>query len=63
VDGSLANVPQDAYWAWGLGENLIVVIPSLDIVASRTGSGWKSQGAGYEILEPFIEPIALSVLD
>ena len=63
ADGSLANVPQDAYWAWGLGENLIVVIPSLDIVASRTGSGWKSQGAGYEILEPFIEPIALSVLD
>ena len=26
----MANVPKDAFWAWGLGEELIVVIPSLE---------------------------------
>lgn len=33
----LANVPADAYWAWGLGEALIIVIPSLDLVIARNG--------------------------
>ena len=33
----MANVPEDAYWAWGLGEELIVVIPSLDLVIVRNG--------------------------
>jgi hypothetical protein len=28
--GTMPNVPTDTYWAWGLGEELIVVIPSLD---------------------------------
>jgi CubicO group peptidase (beta-lactamase class C family) len=35
--GQLANVPRDAYWAWGLGDSLIVVIPSLDLVVVRAG--------------------------
>jgi CubicO group peptidase (beta-lactamase class C family) len=38
ADGQLPNVPRDAYWAWGLGDSLIVVIPSLDIVAVRAGN-------------------------
>jgi CubicO group peptidase (beta-lactamase class C family) len=63
TDGTLVNVPRDAYWAWGLGDNLIVVIPSLDIVASRTGSSWSSPSSLYEVLRPFIEPIAQSVSD
>jgi CubicO group peptidase (beta-lactamase class C family) len=64
ADGTMANVPTDAYWAWGLNENLIVVIPSLDIVAVRGGSSsWRSGWDGrYSAIEPFIEPIALSVL-
>ena len=35
ADGTLANVPRDAYWSWGLYDSLIVVIPSLDIVVAR----------------------------
>lgn len=35
--GQLANVPRDAFWAWGLGDSLIVVIPSLDLVVVRAG--------------------------
>lgn len=60
ADGSLAHVPRDAYWSWGLYDSLIVVIPSRDIVASRAGKSWARQdGAGhYGVLEPFLTPIA-----
>jgi len=62
ADGTMKNVPRDAYWSWGLYDSLIVVIPSLDIVVSRAG---KSIGATrtphYAPIEPFLEPIAQSV--
>jgi len=62
ADGTLAGVPRDAYWSWGLYESLIVVIPSLDIVAARAGNSWqKKPTAGYKILQTFIGPIAASV--
>ena len=42
-DGTLPDVPRDAYWAWGLNDSVIAVIPSLDIVVSRAGpSGWRA---------------------
>ena len=40
-DGTLKKVPRDTYWSWGLYDSLIVVIPSLDIVAARAGKSWK----------------------
>ena len=68
--GQLANVPTDAYWAWGLGEALIVVIPSLDLVIARNGGqspsavspgartwnddNWDGNPA---VLAPFLDPI------
>jgi CubicO group peptidase (beta-lactamase class C family) len=68
--GRLANVPRDAFWAWGLGDSLIVVIPSLDIVAVRAGQQvppGSSPGArvwndddwngDYAVLAPFLDPI------
>ena len=63
ADQALVNVPSDAYWSWGLGDSLIVIIPSLDIVATRAGdSGWRRQWNGdYTVLAPFIEPIVESV--
>jgi len=61
-DGTLASVPLDAYWAWGLKDSLIIVIPSLDIVVARAGPGWrKGFTSDYAILAPFIEPIVASV--
>jgi CubicO group peptidase (beta-lactamase class C family) len=61
-DGSLPEVPQDTYWAWGLLDSLIVVMPSLDIVAVRTGQGLGRTGwnADYSFIAPFITPIARS---
>jgi CubicO group peptidase (beta-lactamase class C family) len=65
----LADVPADAYWGWGKGDSLIVVIPSLDIVAVRVGRSPNTQGlqqrpvwnGNYEILRPFLTPIVQSV--
>ena len=70
--GALPEVPRDAYWAWGLYDSLIVVIPSLDLVITRaqppaTGpspgrilgdSNWDSN---YEVLAPFLNPIVQAV--
>lgn len=74
ASGRLANVPRDAFWAWGLGDSLIVVIPSLDIVAVRAGpqvAAGTSPGArvwndddwngDYTVLAPFLDPIVRSV--
>lgn len=62
ADGTMKNVPRDAYWSWGLYDSLIVVIPSLDIVAARAGKSLNKAGnSDYKTIEPFIEPIALSV--
>lgn len=65
-DRTLANVPADAYWAWGLHDSLIVVIPSLEIVAVRGGENGKSwprqkDANHYDVLKPFLEPIVASV--
>ncbi|MDA1315209.1 MAG: serine hydrolase [Acidobacteria bacterium] len=58
ADGTLANVPRDAFWSWGLHDSLIVVIPSLDIAISRAGQGWQDGwGAGYARLAPFLNSI------
>jgi CubicO group peptidase (beta-lactamase class C family) len=75
--GQLANVPTDAYWGWGLGDSLIVVIPSLDIVIARVGRNpdqpgphWRKEADGtaewngdYQVLAPFLVPIVQSVTD
>jgi len=61
ADGTLKNVPRDAFWSWGLYDSLIVVIPSLDLVVARAGKSWKRNWAGhYDVLRPFLEPIAAS---
>ena len=63
ADGSIANVPKDAYWSWGLNENLILIIPSLDIVVSRAGPSWTGPKKPnfYKVLEPFLKPIVASI--
>ena len=62
ADGTLPAVPADAYWAWGDGDNLLVVVPSLDLVVARTGSGWSGAWSGdYTRLAPFLDPISAAV--
>ena len=62
-DGTLVDVPIDAYWSWGLFDSLIIVIPSLDIVIARAGNGWRpGWDSDYSVIDPFITPIAQSVI-
>jgi CubicO group peptidase (beta-lactamase class C family) len=72
--GALPNVPRDAYWAWGLGDSLIVVIPSLDLVIARAGPtttvpasqrvfGGSTWNSDYAVLAPFLDPIVAAVRD
>lgn len=65
ADGSLKNVPRDAYWSWGLYDSLIVVLPSLDLVAARAGpaKSWRRKEGDdhYAVLAPFLGPLAASV--
>ncbi|MCF8023997.1 MAG: serine hydrolase [Desulfobacteraceae bacterium] len=62
-DGSMKNVPEDAFWAWGLYDSIIAVIPSLDLVIVRAGDSFKDSRSPsyYEVLEPFFEDIVSSV--
>ena len=63
ADGTLKKIPKDAYWSWGLYDSWIIVIPSLDIVASRAGKSLPRLKGGhhYDAIRPFITPIARSV--
>jgi len=64
ADGIMPNIPRDAFMAWGLNESFIIVIPSLDIVVSRAGSGWRQDPATegfYPYLENFLSYIVNSV--
>jgi Beta-lactamase class C and other penicillin binding proteins len=72
TSGEMPGVPRDAYWAWGLGDNLIVVIPSLDLVIARTGNNpddpslpqlRTERNSDYRVLEPLLTPIVESVTD
>jgi len=61
-DGTLADVPRDAFWAWGLYDSLILVVPSLDLVAVRTGDrgvSWKRRPGAhpYAVLAGFFVPL------
>ena len=62
ADGSISGVPRDAYWSWGLYDSLIIVIPSLDIVAARTGKSWKrTSPEHYDVLKGFLQPLVAAV--
>ncbi|MCA9214229.1 MAG: hypothetical protein KDB27_14255, partial [Planctomycetales bacterium] len=65
ADGSLRRVPRDAYWAWGLYDSLIIVVPSLDVVVVRAGEAGRQLARGkddnhYDVLAPLIEPIVVA---
>jgi CubicO group peptidase (beta-lactamase class C family) len=70
--GELTDLPRDAYWGHGLGDNLIVVIPSLDLVIARTGNDpddptlpqLRPEGNGPDaVLIALLSPIVQSVTD
>ena len=64
--GQMADVPKDAYWAWGLHETFIIIVPSLNLVVVRAGTrSWHTDPEGwnadYSVLAPFLTPIVKSI--
>ena len=58
-DASIEGVPDDAFWSWGLNESLILVVPSLDLVAARAGSAWQTGWQpDFEVVAPWIRAMA-----
>lgn len=63
----MPDVPADTFWAWGLHETLIIVVPSLDLVIARAGvRGWHPSDSSlwntdYGVLAPFVTPIVQSI--
>ena len=60
ADGSAAGVPRDAYQALGQFTSFILVIPSLDIVASRAGPAWPGSES-ENLAAPFFALVAAAV--
>jgi hypothetical protein len=55
-DGEIPDFPQDAFWAWGLYDSIILVIPSLDIVVARAGDSFQTHR--FTIFSKFMHFIA-----
>jgi CubicO group peptidase (beta-lactamase class C family) len=66
VNGVIPEAPRDTFWAWGLHDTVIIVVPSLDLVVARAGQrGWRVQNefwnGDYSALAPFLVPIVESI--
>jgi CubicO group peptidase (beta-lactamase class C family) len=62
-DGTIQRLPSDAFWAHGLYDSFILVIPSLDVVAVRAGKSFEGDRSpdAYRVYEPFFVPLADAV--
>ncbi|MCC6681005.1 MAG: serine hydrolase [Phycisphaeraceae bacterium] len=63
ANGVMSRVPTDTYWAWGLHESLVIVMPSANMVVVRTGNlgeDWDPSGTidYIDVIEPFITRMA-----
>jgi hypothetical protein len=55
-------VPRDAFWAWGLGEAIILVVPSLRLVVARAGAAWqRAWTADYAVVAEFFRRVVAAV--
>ena len=51
ADGRLSSLPRDAYWGLGAGDQVLLVVPSLDLVMVRMGEPLSrdlQSGTGHE---------------
>lgn len=61
-DGTIGGVPRDAFWAWGLGDSIIMAVPSLELVVARGGDNWQSRwSANYNVVAEFFRRVVAAV--
>jgi CubicO group peptidase (beta-lactamase class C family) len=61
ASGAISGLPDDAFWAWGLEDSVILAVPSLDLVISRAGPKIEKGQPRFgqiKFLQPFFGPIA-----
>ena len=61
-EGNCARLPKDAFWGSGAGDQVVVVVPSLNLIAVRNGESLKLPKSGddrYErpVYKWFFEPL------
>ena len=62
-DGKYVKLPRDAFWGSGAGHQVVLVIPSLDVIAVRNGASLGEQMEHHDTLNavlfaPLVEAIA-----
>ncbi|MCI0357440.1 MAG: serine hydrolase [Planctomycetaceae bacterium] len=65
-DGHLAGIPRDAYWAAGAGDQFLLVVPSLKLIAVRNGAALPGREPGKEhepIRKLLFEPLVASITE
>ncbi|MEX2558635.1 MAG: serine hydrolase, partial [Pirellulales bacterium] len=61
-DAKYPKLPQDAFWGWGAGDQVVLVVPSLDLIAVRNGGTLSAEEENHAALnahlfEPLLETI------
>jgi CubicO group peptidase (beta-lactamase class C family) len=56
-DGAVASVPRDAFFGSGAGNQLLAVIPSLDLIVVRNGSQISPEGKWDGVEDHLLNPL------
>lgn len=62
-DGGLGKVPRDAFLGSGAGNQLLAVIPSLDLIVVRNGATISPEGHWEGVRDHLLDPLMAAVLD
>ncbi|MGD9498347.1 MAG: serine hydrolase domain-containing protein [Armatimonadota bacterium] len=62
-DGSLAGVPRDAFFGSGAGNQLLAVIPSLDLIVVRNGAQISAEGHWDGVRDFLLSPLMAALAD
>jgi len=62
-DGAMAQVPQDAFFGSGAGNQLLAVIPTLDLIVVRNGAQISPDDHWAGVEDHLLNPLMEAVLD
>src|SRR6185436_15838521 len=62
-DGRYAKLPKDAYWGSGAGNQHLLVVPSLNLIAVRNGAALGGDGDRDVVNRLLFEPLMAAITD
>src|SRR6185436_854979 len=62
-DGHFAKLPKDAYWGAGAGNQILLVVPSLNLIAVRNGADLARDKGREVVNEMLFEPLMAAIVD